>query len=172
LVAHTPINLQLAVRAAAVRGQADLEAHYRKKIAEEVGHDQWAEADVKVIDGRFGANADDVGASRWIDAVIAYNQKMIEHDPKLYTVYILLTEFTTVLAGPPLIELMRSRCGITPDMLSVVGNHAELDKAHVSDGLQEIDRLIPEAAEADCLAALHQGMKLFEAFFADVGAVH
>src|SRR3954464_9091654 len=49
LLLHTPLHLNRAIEKARAVGDAPLAIHCRKKLAEEQGHEQWAERDVRRV---------------------------------------------------------------------------------------------------------------------------
>ena len=140
LVRHTPLHLSRAHRRAKEAGRETLVAHFAQKLAEEQGHDAWAEADLASV-AAAGARTDLLPSMRdWLDGLVS----IIDEDPDLYLAYILFAEYLTVLVGAEWLELLESRCGIPTSAMTVVANHVELDREHVDDALHCIDALVAD----------------------------
>jgi pyrroloquinoline quinone (PQQ) biosynthesis protein C len=56
----------------------------------------------------------------------------------------LFAEYLTVLLGPPWLALLEERCGIPQSSMTVIANHAEEDRHHVEEALDEIDALVAD----------------------------
>src|SRR5688572_19119798 len=50
LLCATPEHLSLAARLAEHAGSSELGRYFEKKLGEEVGHDRWAEADIRALE--------------------------------------------------------------------------------------------------------------------------
>ena len=162
------MHLALAREQAADSGRPALAAHFARKEADEVGHDHWAERDVSSVGALFGIPGTHKPA-RAISDLVGYLERSIRGDSKRYLAYILFAEYFTVLVGPEWLDAME-RCGVPLAMMSSVGNHVELDQAHVREGLREIDLLVgPEDRDA-LLQVLHRAMDHCEAFFDELAA--
>jgi len=172
LVHNTPRHLALAAQRSEQLGLEGLAAFYRKKYAEELGHEAWAESDLAHIEHRFGVEcAKD--ASPHLRDLIHYLDRVIAARPELYLAYSLFAEYFTVLIGPTWVSALRDHCGIPTAALSVVVNHAELDKGHVSEELYALDALLGHDADPVAyLDVLHCGMRHFEAFCDDLYAAY
>jgi hypothetical protein len=160
LIRHTPIYLQLAYEQAQRRGFGDFAAFYKTKLAEEDGHDQWAETDLQSL----GKNPDELGdvIAPSMRKLVTVLKDSILDDPTIYVGYIFFAEYLTVEVGPRWLEALSLHCGIPESSMSVVGNHIELDKEHIVEGLKAIDSLVDEARKTPLLLALQTYMVLFE----------
>lgn len=148
LIQHTNIFLRLARRICLEKGLHQLGEFYSLKIDEEKGHERWAEADIEGLAKQFGAKplrAVTPGMRKLVDSI----RESIERDPTLYLCYIMLAEHFTVLCSPEFLSDLRDKCGIPLASMSVIGNHAELDKDHVLEMVEAIDRLAPEEKYRD-----------------------
>lgn len=168
LVQHTPLHLERARRRALALGRTDLAEHFSQKLVEEHGHDRWADGDLSLFRERFGSDADGSLAPalltqlRWIEA-------LIDRDPALYLAYILFAEYLIVLMGPSWLSMVEARCGIPRQMLSVIGNHAELDKDHTDEGLDAIDALVREPRQIGPMReTVARAIALFERWSGEV----
>jgi hypothetical protein len=167
LVLHTPVHLRRARAEAARRGDASLAAHFERRLGEEEGHDVWAARDLQRLgsDTRRPPHA----VAEGMRALLAFIARTIDEDPALYLAYILFAEYLTVLMGPAWLELLEERCGIPRAAMSVIGNHAELDKEHVQEALEEIDDLVGDPAKLPRLrSVLDETFVLFDRFCDDV----
>lgn len=170
LIQHTPVYLKLAELKSREYGMDKLAAFYREKLGEESGHDKWAEEDLDALKKKAGIIPHkDLSSS--ILALVDYLRQTIENDPSLYLPYILFAEYFTVLAGPSWVANLEKKCGISPKMMSVVGNHAELDKDHVQDDLKAIDALVTKEDVEPFLDVLKISVHFYEGFCSDVGTV-
>ena len=94
---------------------------------------------------------------------------MIDDDPALYLAYILFAEQLVVILGPEWLELLEARCGIPRSSMTVIGNHAELDKEHVESALEEIDDLVGDPRKLPRMRdALRRSIGFFDRFCVEV----
>jgi hypothetical protein len=171
LVLHTDVNLKLARKRAEELGKPRLAHFFEQKAKEEEGHYHWAERDMLTLKGLFGV-ASTAGPARSIAALLEYLQALIVEEPSQYLAYILFVEYLTVLTGPEWLRLLEERCGIPNSAMTVVGNHIELDKEHVVEGLREIDLLVDDGETVDRFrGALRASMRYFEGFCSEISAV-
>lgn len=168
LVLHTPIHLAAARRRATDLGRPQLAEHFAHKLGEEHGHDAWAERDLQRVSPlqRVPSRVDAAPAMR---GLIDYVASIVDRDPALYLAYILVAEYVTVLLGPEWLHQLEARCGIARTSMTVIGNHAELDKAHTQEAFDHLDELV---ADPRALPALRQvvaeSLRLFDAFCTEV----
>jgi hypothetical protein len=80
----------------------------------------------------------------------------------------LFAEYYTVLAAPAWLDALEKRCAIPRSFVSVIANHIELDREHVTEGLFEIDQLVDPNERSELVESLHEAMALWDAFFAEV----
>jgi hypothetical protein len=168
LLRHTPLYLARAHRRAVERGDGALAMFFEEKLREEVGHDEWAVTDLTHLQaGGDGLTPGPVMPA--LSALLDYLARTIDEDPTLYLAYILFAEYFTVLEAPEWLALLEERCGIPKAFMSAVGNHAELDKDHVAEGLDAIDALVTDPRYlAPMRRALHESITRFDRFLAEV----
>ena len=165
IVLHTPVYLARARDVAERRGREDLAAHYARRLGEEVGHDQWAERDLRAL--RDAPRERPILPST--RALLAWLAEVIDEDPALYLAYILFAEYLVVLLGPDWLARLEACCGIPKGAMTVIGNHAELDRDHVATSLPEIDRLVDDPTRFPALrAVLERSIAHFETFSREV----
>jgi hypothetical protein len=138
LLSHTPGHLRLAIERAE---HQELKDYLVEHLDEEVGHDQWAENDIKML-----AKIAHFAFKRYVSPSMVRHVSWIEHelirkDPWLYPPYILAAEYLAVSAGPWFMERLKA-AGIPAKGVSVVRNHVELDVRHIQQDYQIIDRFI------------------------------
>jgi len=167
LTKETVRLLRLAAEQAAQAGDAELAAHYQKKVREEVGHDRWAENDLRKLARTF-ALSEAPQSSRALQELTRRLHVLIEARPVSYLAYLLLVERMTVMLGPEWLTSLDRACGVPIDHLTVVKNHVELDQEHVDDGLEEIDRLAQDGDLAGMLATIDESTALISAFLHEV----
>ncbi|MFW6086438.1 MAG: hypothetical protein ACODAG_04475 [Myxococcota bacterium] len=168
LLRHTPPYLERARQRARERGQRELADYFDQKLDEEVGHDQWAVSDIHHFTTVLNVRCRDVVMPS-LASMLAYLGDVIDEDPTLYLAYILFAEYVTVLEGPALLELLEERCGIPQQCMSAIGNHVELDKEHVEEGLDAIDGLVGDPAYLSPMRrVLRQSIQYFDGFLAEV----
>ena len=158
-----PIHLRLARDHARLRRQERLAAYFEHKLGEEEGHDAWAARDIARISERSDAR----GAAAPVPTMrelIVFLQETIEKEPMRYLAYILFAEYFTVVMGPEWVRALEQHCGIPTGAMTVITNHAELDKAHVAEGVAEIDALVGESDRPALMATLSESMTHFERF--------
>lgn len=166
LIQETIVNLARARDVAASRGEEALSSHFATKVEEETGHDAWAERDVSRMTGRAAVTRPNVLPS--MRRYIAFQKAVIEEDPSLYLAYCLFAEYLVVLLGPEWLRLLDERCGIPATSLSVVANHAELDRDHVQEALDDFDELVGDPSKLPRLRqVLSEAFAHFDAFCED-----
>lgn len=171
LVQKTPPHLTLAKQQAEARGWHELAEHFSHRLGEEVGHDEWSRRDLVQLASRDKAPEESLRPSPQVRALAARIEETIQRDPRLYLSYILLAEYLTVLCGEEWIELLEKDCGIERSHLSVIGNHAVLDRDHAHEGFETVDRLVPPSMENEMLTALKGFMSLHQQICEQAGEV-
>lgn len=168
LIGYTPIYLARARDRARYMGDDHLAAHFHHKLGEEAGHDAWAERDFQRV-SRQASKQIERNTVPAIRGLIDYLGGMIDEDPALYLAYILFTEQLIVILGPEWLMLLEERCGIPRSSMTVIANHAELDKAHVEEALEEIDDLVGDPRKLPKMReALLESIAYFDRFCAEV----
>ncbi len=156
-----------ASKQARARNDVALAEWFAHKQVEEKGHDTWAVRDISQV------RSDDSGtqlafSSQVVPAIrelVANNLAVIDEDPALYLTYTLFTEYLTVIAGPEWLSILEERCHVPRAAMTVVGNHIELDKDHVEEALESIDRLVTDPKKlARMREVLKQHMTFFDEF--------
>ncbi len=133
LIQHTPIHLDLAIRESEKRKLSKLKAFFENKKREEVGHDKWAEDDLAVVNKKRQLKTQDATVDPTMKHLISHIELIIATDPYLYLSYIFFAEYLCVICGPETTEALETKCGFPPKSMTVVENHAELDKDHVHE---------------------------------------
>jgi hypothetical protein len=161
-IAQTPRMLTRARRSASAHGQGELARHFANKLADEAGHDRWADADVEVLAAHRAVRY----AGRPEAAVVelyAFLEETVDREPALYLAYVLWAAYFTVLAGADFARAIVERCGMPAEAITSVSRHAELDREHTIDGLDAIDRLVQDPARlAPMRATMRTSMALFD----------
>ena len=141
LIGHTPVYLARARERARALGDLPLADHFQHKIEEEVGHDVWAERDLESMT-RLTVQPADLAVAPSMKSLIDYLARTIDEDPCLYLSYIAFAEYLIVILGPQWLALLEEKCGIPTTSMSVIANHAELDRAHAEEAFARIDDLV------------------------------
>lgn len=143
LVSFTPAHLSLAVKEAEKRSLPQLAAYLAEKHAEEQGHDEWANDDLKKITTMKGmARTQPAEIDPSMTALVQHNEALIRKDPTLYLAYIFFAEYSCVYAGPDLVEAQEKKCGFPQGSLTIISKHAELDQHHVAEWEEVIGTLV------------------------------
>lgn len=167
LIRHTPVHLAMGLRRSRELGEEDLTAYFRDKLGEEQGHDIWADNDLKEIQKEFGAAREEWLSPKLVE-LVAYLGTKAGQDPAHYVAYIFLAEYFTVLSTSELLDALEANCGIPARLLSVLGNHAELDKKHVADDFRILDTPSVRLQEQGMEGVLTKAMALHGGFIAEV----
>jgi len=172
LVRHTPIHLKFARQKAQERGLVAIAKFYRAKLGEESGHDQWAEQDLARLSKTFGTQAKGELAPSMI-RLVEYLNGLIVREPAHYLAYVFFAEYFTVIAAPEWLEALEKKCGIPASMLSVLGNHVELDKDHVLKDVEVIEKLVSKDATnlPALVEVIRTAMGFHEKFCLEVGDI-
>jgi hypothetical protein len=169
LISHTPEHLNRATERALALGRPELADYFCLKLAEEEGHERWAEDDMEAM-GRLSGRRVLRQPSEAMLRLIRNIERAIDRDPHQYVAYILFAECLTVRMGPEWVAALEQRCGVPATALTVATHHIELDKAHVEDGCRELDELVgnDETRLRSMLAMLRSSMDHFDAFCDDL----
>jgi hypothetical protein len=169
LIRYTPVYLVRARDRALAIGERRLAQHYEDKRAEEVGHDVWAERDLERLATQTPTPSSGEGVVPAMSDLVSYLADLIDEDPALYLSYILFAEHLIVILGAEWLRLLEERCNIPPSSLTVVGNHAELDRGHVEEALDCIDELVADPKKLPRMReVVMRTIALFERFCAEV----
>jgi hypothetical protein len=169
LVLHTPRYLHRARLGALAHGDAELARHYAQRLTEEVGHDAWAERDLQRVATLAGGAAARPEVVPTMRELLDYLARVIDEDPALYLAYILFAEYLIVLLGPEWLALLEARCGIPRTSMTVVGNHAELDREHTEEAFERIDALVADPLKLPRMREVLTGsIARFEAFCREI----
>jgi hypothetical protein len=141
MVRLTAGHLRKARDGARARGDHRLAAHYEHKLAEELGHHEWGEADLETLT-KLGMSPACTSTTPAFERLARYLDQAIEEDPALYLPYLALTEYLTALLGPEMLELIETRTGVPRSSLTIIDNHIELDRDHAEEGWGCIDDLV------------------------------
>jgi hypothetical protein len=168
LIRQTPVHLAVARQRALASERPDLARYFDQKLAEETGHDRWADADLTAIGTRFGVTP--VGApAQAMEGLIDSLTALVRSEPESYLAYILFAEYFTVVIGPVWIEALTKYCGIPEGAMTVIEHHVELDKHHVLAGCAEIDQLVRDPDSATRLhVALTATMLHYDRFILEL----
>jgi hypothetical protein len=164
LVERSPSHLRRAAERAREQRNEALAAHFNHKIGEEVGHEQWGRDDL----GRLDRNPRRSGWPETVPAMLELAQSienMIERDPTEYLAYTLFAEYFVTLLGPEWLSFLEERCQIPRASMTLIGNHAELDREHASEAFERVDELVGDPAK---LPAMKQTLARTIALFARI----
>ncbi len=149
MVGSTGSCLTRARASARVLGKSDLEQFFAHKLAEELGHDEWARGDIEVLAASRGGLVSD--AVPGIIGLIDFTKETIDRDPELYLAYMFWAEYMTTLVGGEFCRALVQRCGVPRDALTCVERHVELDAEHADDEMDAIDRLVCDPRKVDAM---------------------
>jgi hypothetical protein len=162
LLTLTPVHLTKARERARALGDENLAAHFQHKLEEEVGHDAWAENDLRRLDSKRPPRADLMDSAK---ALARFIESTIDEHPALYLAYIAFVEYVTVIKGPEWLALLEERCGVPRASMSAVGNHVELDRDHAEEGFAVMDDLVTDPRMLPAMRdALARAMAHFDAY--------
>lgn len=169
LTQHSQLVLRLAVASAKEKGDDHLADFFVKKIADEDGHHKWGEMDFESIKKQFKVPA---AADQIKDEMKSYVedvQTMVKEDPYQLFVYILFAEYLTVVGGPDFLKAVDKACGVPKEYMSVIGNHAEIDREHVNDWAKESVELgLTEKDFERCRKVLDRVMGNYDRFCSSI----
>lgn len=170
LIRHTPIHLSLAKKRSSELSLFQLEQFFNQKLKEEHDHDRWAEQDLIQFLGSKEIILEDLSFT--IKALISMIEETIQKDPRQYLAYVFFSEYFTVLGGDEWMEDLEKQCKIHRSSMTVIGNHVDLDKAHVQEDILQINSLVEETGSFEKLShSLQNFMNLFESFCVEMGTV-
>ncbi len=159
------LSLKMAAQAALLRGKKDLANFYSTKVAEEAGHEKWAEEDL-------AANAlhlfeESKQASPSMRKLVDFSRQLIPQSPELFLSYVLYLEYFTVLAGPEFLKNLEEKCAIPREKVSALYNHVVLDQKHAAEDNAMIAGMLETDLADQAYDALIELEFLVSAFLAD-----
>jgi hypothetical protein len=174
--------LKIAKKRALELGLNKLGDFFESKFAEEVGHEQWAEDDLKLCKSTSSltvAHLTTVPDTENIilpatHKLIQYLDEIIAIDPTLFLSYMFFTEYFTVLAGPRFLKNLEEKCGIPISSVSAVSKHIQADQTHTAEDLEVINVMVTDANQSELMMkALHGSIQTINAFLAEcAGSLH
>lgn len=171
LTQHSQLVLRLAVASSKEKNDHHLADFFVKKIADEDGHHKWGEMDFESIKKKFKVPG---AADQITDEMKHYVedvQAMVKEDPYQLFVYILFAEYLTVIGGPDFLKAVDKACGVPPEYMSVIGNHAEIDRDHINDWAEEAKSLGMTDKDFDrCKKVLDRVMSNYDRFCSAIPA--
>lgn len=171
LLSQTVPHLKIARAQALKMGDPALVRYFERKLEEEVGHEKWAEDDIRELQRHGGGGRAHAPLPAMLE-LVEYLAHLAESNPRLYVVYILSNEYFTVLAGPTWIQALTQHCGVPDSALTAASKHVEADQAHAAHGFEAIDELIRDPAMASAVnGTVDRTLRLFDQFFREVVAV-
>jgi hypothetical protein len=154
-------NLAIALRHSEQAGDAGLVDYFQRKMREEEGHDRWAANDLQQLPRGVTQG---IQPAPSMLALIELQRTLVERHPLCFAVYILWTEYFTVLIGDEWLDALAT-CGYDRTQVSAIAKHIEADREHARAGFNEIDGLwrgVPEAGAI--LGVVEEAGQVFEAF--------
>jgi pyrroloquinoline quinone (PQQ) biosynthesis protein C len=140
MITFTVPHLTRAAEVAEQRGLLELAAAYREEIEEERGHEMWAESDLsRIAADQAPISVRPVKATKKLVELV---KNAIEEDPAVLMAYAFFIENLTLDIGPKLMFDIETNCGISREMLSVIGNHVKLDSGHAVEGQKAIEAFL------------------------------
>lgn len=139
LVSQTPHCLDLAISHSE---GSDLRNYFSQAKVEEVGHDLWAEEDIRQAKKIF-ENIDTTLSPKMEDFV-TWIKELIKEDTYLYVPYILWAEYLVVVSNGDLVHDLKTKCDIDERIISVFVKHAVLDVEHTSGDSKMIEKIVNE----------------------------
>lgn len=165
MLCHSAACLVRARERSEELGDQRLADFFRQRLTDEIGHEVWAENDLRKLETKPLPHEDVPAAAK---AIIAMNEGFIEANPALWLAYIAFCEYFTVMKAPEWLVLLEERCGIPRAAMTAVGNHAELDREHAEEVFDFLDDAITDPRMLPAMRdALRQSIEKFEAYCAE-----
>jgi hypothetical protein len=165
LVTHTVPHLKLAAEVSRKQQRLDLEKFFAEKIAEEIGHEEWAKDDLH----QAGAVTSDETIALTMKQYCLDQSMHIKNEPVSYLGHIFFAEYFTVIAGPKIESDIKKNPNLVDFGATIITNHAELDKAHVVDDLAIINGLtVSSEDKRKIYDGLQRAFKFYSEFIDEV----
>jgi hypothetical protein len=138
---HSVLHLDIARTRARELGNEAVVPFLEEKIREERGHDLWAKNDLRTT-GSAQEGFDLGRVAPGTHRILAYSVDLIEREPELFLAYMFFHEYMTVIGGPELVADLETRCGIPREQITSITRHVDLDRHHVEEDLEEIEKVV------------------------------
>jgi len=168
--ASTPTHCRRASDRAMDLGIPKLAAYFEEKIAEEMGHEAWADRDMAKLrpEAKVEPNS---AVTESIRSLVALIERTIDANPAFYLAYIAFSEYITVILGPAWLDLLSERCGIPHTSMTAIGNHVELDREHAEEVFGCIDDFVTDPKQIGVMRELLRNVvRHFDGFCAEIAA--
>lgn len=166
MLALTPVHLTKAARRARELGDEPLAKHFEHKLVEEIGHDAWAEQDLRSLEAERAARTPDV--TNGARELGSYLERRIDENPVYWLAYAAFAEYITVIKGPEWLELLETRCGIPRSSMTAVDKHVDLDREHAEEGFAVIDDFVGDPGMLPAMRqVMAESMAHFDAYCAE-----
>jgi pyrroloquinoline quinone (PQQ) biosynthesis protein C len=169
---NNTVYLQIAKARAEELNIKDLADFLESKFAEEVGHEQWAEDDLKLrnaiptsLNNAYSKDEFVLPSAR---RLIQYLDEIIKIDPTLFLSYMFFTEYFTVLVGPRFLQNLEKNCGIPISSVSSIAKHIEADQIHATEDIKIVTQLVKDAPQSKLMMdALYGSIRSINSFLAE-----
>lgn len=151
LISHTQPHLRLALISSVKAFKKDLSSYFFEKIFEEIGHEKWAEDDIKK--NNFSTQLSNELPVTSMKQLVEYLNSLASQSPIQYAVYILVSEYMTSNFGHEVLQLFRATSKDS-NQLSVLSNHVELDVEHSHGDEEKLQNLLAGVSESEMSALL------------------
>ena len=159
LFLHTQRHLTVAAVRCSELGRDKLEAYFKRKAREEVGHDRWAINDLARLP------SDEIEGIRPAAAVVAMvdlQARFIREEPLCFVAYLQWAEYFSVHVGDAWLDAL-AMSGYSRAQVTAIHNHLETDRLHAAAGFREIDTLSENLVDDSLLmAAVEESGHAFE----------
>ncbi|MBL7714502.1 MAG: hypothetical protein JNL01_03475 [Bdellovibrionales bacterium] len=151
-------HIKSAREAANRRGDLRLANFMEEKIAEEIGHDLWAENDLKRL------NSTGKEPSPAAVRLMKFARNAALERPEFFVGYMIWSEAFTVVAGEQMSPYLPGN-SLKTDDISAVYNHVETDKRHVQEDIGIAEFYFSEKEKREELISfIEDASKLTQAF--------
>jgi hypothetical protein len=171
IFSQTQFRLQEAHDVSNSLGMPELAQFYKEKIAEEVGHENWAANDLHSLNKDLNPN--EQGVLNSVEKFNNFLKHEIQKDPVPYLAYIFFVEYLTVQLGPEWISTLENNCNIPSTSMSSISNHVILDKDHAEQDLEIFDKLEKyNISVAGIFCMLYSSMLYIEDFYNELAELN
>lgn len=168
LITFTQPNLKKALNASIAIYNTKLSYYFLEKIFEEIGHEKWAEEDLK--NNNISNRSDNHSPTKSMQSLVSFLSKMASESPLNYSAYVLVAEETVAKFGDRVLQLFRaSKNG--NNTLSVIDKHINLDIAHSESDKNKLTEIFTDLNRQELdgvIATVNESLNLINSAFEEI----
>lgn len=171
VIQNTTRHMQNSIKTCQKNDMKYLEKFLIDRCADEDGHYVWAEDDLQLLN-YADEKKEKLFVTEGVKDLIKLLDQVSVDDPIAYIAYNYLVEHLTAVGGPQLLTDLQEKCQISPEFLSVIFKHIEIDKGHASEDEDVFNHMVTHYPQTkNFLPIIDQSMSYLYSTFKQIAQV-